>query len=165
MFRLLTLNPFPPRAARTSSRFPLLGLFLVLLLLILCLGLFGCATTSPSSTTTAPSSALKTFDTLYQDAVSADDVAITAATTALNAGLISGAQATKILAVTDSVKAALDLANTLAQSGNTAAANSNLAASVGAIAILSSCLTAKPLTAASFAACAVKLLPVIPVTS
>lgn len=162
MFSLVL--PPPSRSPRMSSAFRLPGLILALLVVLLCLGLFACATTatSPSST---PATALSTFNTLYQDAVSADDIVITTATTALTGGLINATQAAKILAVTDSVKAALDLANSLAQAGNQSAANANLAGSVAAIAVLSSCLTAKPLTVATFDACAVKLLPVVAVTS
>lgn len=128
----------------------LLSLFL--LTSVLALSLESCATTP-----TAPPTALQTFTTLYANAVSADDLIIQAGTAALNAGLISATQAKQVLAVTDSVKAALDAANAAAQLGNTALASGNLASAFGPIALLSACLTAKPLTVATFAACTTKL--------
>lgn len=119
----------------------------------------GCQTTAASGST--PATALQTFDALYQSAVSADDLVIRTATTALASGLISPIQAKKILSITDSVKAALDTANAAAQLGNTGTATGSLAAALGPIAILSSCLTVKPLTVATFDTCAAKLVPAV----
>lgn len=98
---------------------------------------------------------------LYANAVSADDLVIRTSTAALASGLISASQAATILKITDSVKAALDVANAAAQAGSTGTATGNLAAALGPIAILSACLTVKPLTAATFATCAIKLTPAV----
>jgi hypothetical protein len=150
-----------PRPYRRSwmSPSPRLAMFLLIpLALLISLSLEGCQTTAAGST---PATALQTFDALYASAVSADDLVIRTATTALASGLISASQAKQILATTDSVKAALDLANTAAQAGNTGTATGNLAAALGPIAILSACLTTKPLTVATFGACAVKLVPAV----
>jgi hypothetical protein len=104
---------------------------------------------------------LQTFNTLYANAVSIDDLVIKEATIALNSGLISTVQAKKILAITDSVKTALDAANSAAQIGNTGIASGNLAQALGPIAILSACLTSHPLTIATFDVCTVKLTPAV----
>jgi hypothetical protein len=119
----------------------------------------GCQTTTTPGAT--PPTALQTFDGLYANAVAADDLVIRTATTALAGGLISANQAQQIMDVTDSVKTALDLANTAAQAGSTGVATGNLASALGPIAILSACLTTKPLTVATFSACAVKLTPAV----
>lgn len=131
-------------------------MFLLVLLVLLC---EGCATTAPPGT--APPTALQTFDALYANAVSADDLVLKAGTTALQSGLINAGQAAKILSITDSVKAALDAANAAAQLGNAAIANGSLASALGPIAILSACLTIKPLTIASFDSCTAKLVPAV----
>jgi hypothetical protein len=150
MLRLQTLRPPPFRL--------LLWLALMPLLLLAILLSSGCAT-SPASTAsgTGTSTALQTFDTLYSDAESAVTVAVTTATTALQSGLINQVQATQVLKVTDAIQAVLTAANAAAQVGNSGTANANLAQAVAQIAILSSCLTAKPLTVATFASCTAKL--------
>ena len=142
---------------RPRRRLSPLALLLPLLLATSALTLNACQSLTAGKA--APPSALQTFDTLYANAVSADDLVIKTATAALATGSITAAQAQKILNVTDAVKAALDAANAAAQLGNTATANGNLASALGPIAILSACLTAKPLTTATFAACATKLAP------
>lgn len=118
----------------------------------------GGVTPTPASTATA---ALQTFDAIYASAVSADDLVIKTASSALAAGLINVTQAKKILLIADTVKASLDAANAAAQLGNPALATGNLATALGPIAILSACLTTKPLTISSFDACAAKLTPAV----
>ncbi len=127
------------------------------------LGLEGCQTATSLGTAsgTAPATALQTFDALYANAVSADDLVIRTANTALINGFINGTQAAKILAVTDSVKSALDAANAAAQIGNAGLATGALASALGPIGILSACLATSPLTVAGFDACAAKLAPVV----
>lgn len=128
---------------------------LLALLSIFALTLSACQTAgAPGST--APT-ALQTFDALYQGAVTADDLLITTSTSALNSGLITPAQAKKILAYTDAVKTALDAANVAAQGGNAGGAAGALAAAMQPIIVLSACLTAKPLTVETFDKCAVPL--------
>lgn len=139
-------------------RLPLLLLTSVFLLL----SLEGCPATNPSTPGAPPATALQTFDAIYANAVSADDIVIKTTSTALTAGLISVAQAKKILAITDSVKVALDAAYGAAQLGNPALATGNLASALGPIAILSACLATKPLTPSTFDACAAKLAPPVP---
>lgn len=132
--------------------------FLIALSLLALLGLGfleGCQTPGGA----APPTALQTFDALYANAVTADDLVIQAGTAALASGLISPQQAAQVLKVSDSVKTALDAAYAAAQLGNQALATGNLAQALGPVAILSACLTAKPLTVASFAACTQKLTP------
>jgi len=126
------------------------------------LSLEGCPATNPTTSGTAPPTALQTFESIYASAVSADDLVIKAASTALTANLINVTQAKKVLQITDQVKAALDAANAAAQLGNTALATGNLASALGPIAILSACLTTKPLTFATFDACTAKLTPPVP---
>lgn len=131
----------------------------LLLVLLVPLALFsGCATTATGTSTSTPTStALQTFDSLYSSAVTAETLAIQATTVALNSKLISPAQATQILSVTDAIKVVLDAANSAAQVGNSGLASANLAQALGSIGLVSSCLTAKPLTVASFTACTMKL--------
>lgn len=156
MFSLPLSNPYSPR--RRSLPLALRVLLLVLLVLLLAPLFSGCASTATSTSgSSATSSALQTFDSLYSSAVTAETLAIQAATTALNAKLISPAQATQVLNVTDAIKAVLDAANAAAQVGNSGLASANLAQALGSIGLVSSCLTAKPLTVASFAACTIKL--------
>lgn len=120
----------------------------------------GCALFKPAAgATSAPPTALQTFDNLYSGALIAETLAVQSATTAVQAKLISAAQGQAVLNVTDSIKAVLDAANSAAQIGNSAAATANLAQAVGSIAIVSACLTAKPLTVATFATCTAKLAP------
>ena len=129
---------------------------LLLPLLVAVLALSACQTVPPG---TAPPTALQTFDAMYTNAVTADDLVITTANAAFQSGFINAAQAKQVLAVTDSVKVGLDTAYAAAQVGNPGTANGNLAAALGPIAILSACLTTKPLTPATFSACTAKLLP------
>ena len=124
---------------------------------MLALALEGCPTLTTATTGTAPATVLQTFETLYANAVQADDLVIKTATVALQSGAITAQQAKRVLSVTDAVKAALDAANAAAQLGNSATANGNLAQALGPIAILSACLTAKPLTTAGFTACTAQL--------
>lgn len=132
---------------------------LLLPLAFLCLlSLEGCPATNPTSGQPPPT-ALQTFESIYASAVSADDLVVKAASTALQSGLINLAQAKKVLTITDQVKAALDAANAAANLGNTALATGNLATALGPIAILSACLTTRPLTFATFDACTAKLTP------
>lgn len=138
-------------------------LLLTSALLILGLSLEGCPATNPTTSGATPPTALQTFQSIYANAVSADDLVIKATSTALTGGLISVAQAKKILVITDNVKTALDAANAAANLGNTALATGNLASALGPIAILSACLTTRPLTISTFDACATKLAP--PVTT
>lgn len=129
------------------------------LVLLLPLALFSaCQTTAPAAGA-APPTALQTFDTLYANAVTVESLVVTTATTALQAGLINATQAKKILAATDAAKVVLDTANAAAQVGNTGAATANLAAALGPVAMLSACLTVKPLTTATFDSCAARLTP------
>lgn len=120
----------------------------------------GCQT--PTTPGTPAPTALQTFDALYANAVTAEDLVLKATHTALQAAAISKEQGKRVLAVVDSVKAALDAANAAAQLGNTAASSSSLASALGPIAILSACLTAKPLTPSTFDACVAKLQPAVP---
>lgn len=131
----------------------------LLLLPLVFLILEGCPATNPSTPGTPPPTALQTFQSIYTSAVTADDLAVKAASTALQSGLISVAQAKKVLQITDQVKAALDAANAAATLGNTALATGNLATALGPIAILSACLTTRPLTFATFDTCTAKLTP------
>lgn len=121
------------------------------LLLPLLLLLSSCATTS-----------VKTFDTIYADALTADDAVVVAATAALNAGLISSAQAISIQKVTTDAKNLLTAAQTAFTAGNSIAANSDVIAATATLAAMSLCLTEKPLTVASFATCAASVPPLSP---
>jgi hypothetical protein len=140
------------------TRFPCLLLLTSVFLSLL--GLESCAT-NPTAPGATPPTALQTFEGIYASAVTADDLVIKAATTALQANLINTMQARKVLMITDSVRAALDAANGAAQLGNTALATGNLANALGPIAILSACLTTKPLTISTFDACTAKLTPAV----
>lgn len=144
------------RILRPPLRHPLR---LLPVLAILSLSLLGSGCQTQGSSGTVPPTALQTFDQLYANAVSAEGLVVKTATTTLQAGLISAAQAKQVLQVTDSVKAALDAAYTAAHVGNTAIANGNLAAALGPVAILSACLTIQPLTPATFNTCTAKLAP------
>lgn len=134
---------------------------LLLLPLLVALSLLeGCQTAGVQGST--PPTALQTFDALYANAVTAEDIIVKTATTALASGLISAQQGSRVLAITDAVKTTLDAAYAAAQVGNTGLATANLAGALGPIAILSACLTTKPLTASTFNSCAAKLtLPVV----
>lgn len=120
-----------------------------LIALIATLAIAGCASTS----------ALQTFEDVYQAAVTADDLAVQSATTALNAGLISSAQAASIQTITTDAMNLLTAANTAFQAGDSLTANKNVAAASATLIALSLCLTQKPLTVASFAACAANVPP------
>jgi hypothetical protein len=103
----------------------------------------GCATTS------AP----QTFQQIYTAAVAGDDLIVQSATVALNDKLITAAQAKTILTVTDDIKTALDAAEAAYNVSNTAGANALIGKAVAAIAILSTCVTERPLTPATFDSC------------
>lgn len=129
------------------------------LALALCLALTAgllSSCTAPGGTTPTASTP-QTFQQLYSTAVTADDLIVQAGTAALQAGAITAAQAKLVLSATDSIKAVLDAAYALSQAGNTSGASTNLASALGTIAILSTCLTQKPLTAATYATCTAHL--------
>jgi hypothetical protein len=107
----------------------------------------GCASTS--STT-----ALQTFNDVYNAAVAADDLAVQAGTAALNSGLITSAQAQSVQNITTTAMALLNAAQTAFTAGNQVAANQNVATATASLVSLSLCLTQKPLTTATFATCA-----------
>lgn len=139
---------------------PMLILLLLLILSAAILGgLSGCQSAPPTANTSTPPTALQSFEAMYTSAVTADTLVLTATDTALKAGAINAAQAKKIEGVADSIKIVLDAANSAAQLGNTATANANLANALGSVAVVSACLTAKPLTPTTFAACTAKLSP------
>jgi hypothetical protein len=121
---------------------------LILLSVIFSLAGFACQGTGGTKAT-----ALQTFDAVYSDAVQAETLIIQETTTAVNDKAISPASATKVLAVTDSIKAVLDAANTAAQAGNSGLAAANVSQATAAIAVVSICLTTKPLTVQGFATC------------
>lgn len=116
-----------------------------LLLILPLLILSACATTS-----TAP----KTFNEVYADALTADDLVVQAATTALNAGLINSAQATNIQKITIDARNLLTAAQIAFTAGNSALANQNVVSATATLVAMSLCLTQKPLTVATFASCA-----------
>ena len=128
-----------------------------LLLIALSLAILGFSGCQSTPTTGSPPTALQTFQTMYASAVTADTLVLTATDTALKAGAINAAQAQKVESIADSIKAVLDAANAAAQLGNTATANANLASALGGVAVVSACLTAKPLTPTTFATCTAKL--------
>ena len=94
--------------------------------------LTGCATTTGTPT----------FSQLLATAEAADDAVVVTATNALNAGTITSAQAKKVLTITDGVNAALAVANTAYQGGNTATANAQIATSTAILTLVQSCLAA-----------------------
>jgi hypothetical protein len=157
MRHLLNLLPRPPQPRRLLS--PLLLPILVLALLgAATLSVSGCQVPPATPGTPAPT-ALQTFDALYANAVTAEDLVIKTTTSTLQSGLISSAQAKKVMSITDSIKMTLDVAYGAAQTGNTGVATGNLAQALGPLAVLSACLTTKPLTIQTFDACTVKLTP------
>lgn len=117
--------------------------------------LTACATQSP----------LQTFTQVYNAAITADDFAVTAATAALNAGLISSAQATLIQKITVDAMTLLNTANLAFLAGDSLDANKNVAAATGTLVALSLCLTQKPLTVATFSSCANSIPPLPAPTS
>lgn len=119
--------------------------------------LSACVLTACQTASAPAPTALQTFDALYQGAVTAADLVNTTSTSALTSGLITPAQAKKILAYTDAVKIALDAANAAAQGGDTGGAAGALAAAMRPIIVLSACLTQKPLTIVTFDKCALPL--------
>lgn len=145
----LPLQPFKSRLLTPPLLLPV-----VLGLSVLLGFLSGCKTSTGSTT---PPTALQTFASLYADAVTADTLAVSSTTTALQAGLISAPQAQAVLNATDAIKAVLDAANVAAQAGNAATANANLGQAMASVAVLSACLTAKPLTVTTFATCIQRL--------
>jgi hypothetical protein len=123
------------------------------IVLLICIGaLAACASTS---------GALQTFDQIYGAAITADDIAVTTATAALNSGLISSKQAAAIQKITIDAMGLLNAAQAAFTAGNSLAANQNLAAASATLTALSLCLTQKPLTIATFAACAATI-PQVP---
>ena len=120
------------------------------LLLASLLALSACATTS-----------VKTFDQIYADALTADDAVVVAATAALNAGLITSAQAAAVQKVTIDAKNLLTAAQIAFTAGNQIAANSDVVAAAATLAAMGLCLTQKPLTFTTFASCAASV-PALP---
>jgi len=102
----------------------------------------------------ASTSALQTFNDVYSAAVTADDLAVQAATTALTSGLITSAQAQAVQNITKTAMNLLTAAQTAFTAGDQATANKNVSAASATLVALSLCLTQKPLTTATFATCA-----------
>jgi hypothetical protein len=98
-------------------------------ILALTILLAGCATTAPP-----------TFSQLLSTAETADDAIVLAATSALQAGAISSAQAKKVLTITDGINTALGLANTAYAAGNTTGANAQIAAATAILVTVQRCL-------------------------
>jgi hypothetical protein len=98
--------------------------------LFCCIALAGCATTNTP-----------TFSQLLTAAEGADDAIIISATSALNAGSITSAQAKKVLIVTDGINKALTLANTAYQS-NPTAGQTQLSTAMALIVTVQACVTA-----------------------
>jgi len=91
---------------------------------------------------------------VYTAAVTADDLAVQAATTALNSGLITSAQAAAVQKITTDAMGLLTAAQAAFTAGDQITANKNVAAATATLVSLSICLTTKPLTVATFASCA-----------
>ena len=102
----------------------------------------------------ASTSALATFNEVYAAAVTADDVAVQSATTALNSGLITSAQAQSIQNITQTAMSLLTAAEAAYTAGDQLTANKNVSAASATLVALSLCLTQKPLTTTTFATCA-----------
>ncbi|HUD11449.1 MAG TPA: hypothetical protein VMS08_03490 [Candidatus Saccharimonadia bacterium] len=103
---------------------------------------------------------LKTFDEVYTDAITADDLVVQAATTALNAGLITSVQAQRIQVMTVDAKNLLMAAQTAFIAGNQVTANQDVTAAAATLIAMGLCLSQKPLTVTTFAACAATVPPV-----
>lgn len=102
----------------------------------------------------ASTSSLQTFTDVYNAAVAADDVAVVTATNALQAGLISSAQAASVQKILTDAMGLLTAANAAFTAGDQLTANKNVAAASATLVALSLCLTQKPLTIATFSSCA-----------
>ena len=111
-----------------------------------------------SSCASTPSS-LKTFDDVYNAAITADDFVVTTATAALTSGLITSSQATEIQKITVDASNLLTAAKTAFTAGNQALANQNVVQATATLVAMSLCLSEKPLTVATFASCAVAVPP------
>lgn len=94
--------------------------------------LVGCAT--------APKT--PTFPTLLSAAYSLDDAVYIAGNQAFVSGLITSAQGHQILDAADTLKAALDTANSLYLAGNAQDAGQALAKAAGNLALIQHCATA-----------------------
>lgn len=108
----------------------------------------------------AATGVLKTFDEVYTDAITADDLVVQAATTALNAGLITSVQAQRIQVMTVDAKNLLMAAQTAFIAGNQVTANQDVTAAAATLIAMGLCLSQKPLTVTTFAACAATVPPV-----
>ena len=113
-----------------------------------------CMALSACKTTTGTTSAMQTFTDVYNAALTADDLAVQGGTAALNAGLITSAQAQNVQNITIKAKALLDAAQVAFNAGNAVAANQNVTAATITLVALTLCLTQKPLTVATFTTCA-----------
>lgn len=134
-------------------------LLLALLALVVVLTLGVLASCSSTPTTGTSSSGLQTFDLVYSSAVQTETLILNETNTALTAKAISPAQAQKVLSVTDSIKTLLDASNAAAQAGNSGLATADVSQATAAIAVISICLTQKPLTPATFTTCTATLSP------
>lgn len=137
------------------QRYRLNPLYLLpaLLVLVCASSLTACQTPAGG---TAPT-ALQTFDAIYTGALQGETLALQATTAALTSKLITAPQAQKVEAALDATKAILDAAHGAALAGSTGVATANLSQAVGSIALVSACLTAKPLTPTTFDACLSKM--------
>ena len=113
-------------------------------------------------TACASTSSVKTFDQIYADALTANDVVVQATTTALNAGLITSVQAASVQKITIDASNLLTAAQTAFTAGDSIAANSDVVAATATLAALSLCLTHKPLTVATFGTCAAAIPSLVP---
>jgi fatty acid-binding protein DegV len=104
-------------------------------IIALSLLLVGCAATGAKS----PAA---TFTQLLAAAESANDAVVVVATSSLQAGTITSAQAKKVLTITDGVNTALTLANTVYLTGDLATATAKLAAATAILTTVQSCVTA-----------------------
>lgn len=117
-------------------------------LIVLCFTLLAACASTGTTTTAVP----KTFTQLVNDAGVVNDGIVQIATTMLNSQLISSAQATKILAFTDEVNAAITAANAAYLAGNTVLANAKLSSVNSTLTSVQSC-TAAPNPATTLTAC------------
>jgi hypothetical protein len=100
------------------------------ILLVFCF-LTGCASTPAAN-----------FSQVLAGAEAADDAIVVSATSLLNSGAITSAQAKKILTITDGLNATLTLANNAYQAGNISSANAQIATVTSALTLIQSCLAA-----------------------
>lgn len=108
-------------------------LVMALVVMTLVVLLAGCASTS-----TGP----QTFNQLLLTAGTVDDAVVVATDTALKAGTITAAQASRVVNVTDGVQAALQAAKAAQALGQTGAASSQLATATAALTKAQACITA-----------------------